>query len=68
MTVENLGLIQATRLASGEFLLSWIAFRSASSHMDNCGESRVHTGDIRDFRGIVIMSPKIGADSALLFG
>ena len=44
-------------------------FCSASSHMDNCGESRANAGDIPDSRGlIVIMSSRIGADSALLFG
>ena len=42
-------------------------FRSASSHLDYCGESRANTDDIPEFWGMIVcMSPKIGADSALL--
>ena len=42
---------------------------SASSHMDNCGESGANTGDIPDFWGMIIrMSQRFGAASALPFG
>ena len=44
-------------------------FCSASSHMDNCGESRANSGDIPDFWGMIVsMRHRIGADSALPFG
>ena len=43
--------------------------RSVSSHLVNCGGSRANSGDIPDFWGmIVIMSHRLGADSALPFG
>ena len=43
-------------------------FRSASSHLDDYGESRANASAIPAFRGmIVIMSSRLGADSALLF-
>ena len=37
--------------------------------MDNCGVARANTGDMPDLWGMnVIMSHRLGADSALLIG
>ena len=44
-------------------------FCRASPHMDNCEESRAHTGDVPEFWGMfVIVRHRIGAGSALLLG
>ena len=46
-----------------------IDFCSASSHMDNCGESRANSDAIPDFWGrLVCISHSLDADSALPFG